>query len=410
MELYNRALIYKSDSDYNNYMIYLTMAANYEYKKAEDEFYISDDWHKQDFEVTIKFYQDNIEQPVPNAQSLNNLGYMYSEGNFVEMDKVMAKKLYKQAIEKGNKAAVHNLACLYCHEKKYNKAKLLFEKSSNYGNHFSIYNLANIYYIGHGIDKDYGKAKKLYEDAYKLGNVDTKYYLGEMYFYGLGCVKDYGKAIKLFEEGYKLGNVVAMNYVGNMYYYGLGVDKDYVKAIKMFEEAYKLGSNEALDDLGNIYCFGLDVGVDYNRGLELLLMASNSGNVNAPYYLAKMYECGLGVTKNYDTALIFYKQASDKKCTFVFNNLITLFQTDYFIDKQSEIISYLNEINHLEILKDIYNFSDFIIDIIKQKYESDTKIICLEKENLELRRHIDASPDGVLFLEARREWADKVNA
>lgn len=91
-ELYEQALIFKQKQDYDNYMIYITMSANYEYPDAIDNIYRCDTYLKQNYAVTIHFYRNCGSK---NAYSLHFLAYMHEEGLGVEKDYDEAFKLYQ---------------------------------------------------------------------------------------------------------------------------------------------------------------------------------------------------------------------------------------------------------------------------------------------------------------------------
>src|SRR6266481_4963936 len=85
-ELYHKAIIFKELSDYDNYIIYLTMAANLNHMLAIE--YLYNDYRndcihkKQDYNKTINFYETSIEY----GFSANYLGWMFQNGKGVSKD------------------------------------------------------------------------------------------------------------------------------------------------------------------------------------------------------------------------------------------------------------------------------------------------------------------------------------
>lgn len=365
--LYNEAIKIETQ-DYGTYIIYLTMAANYDYQLAIDILNNTALYNKENYEITIPFYKDSIKHLSQNSYSLNNLAFSYMFGLGVTKNITKAKKIYKLAIKKGNITSMHNLACLYKdYYKKYDKAISFLEKPVILRHKYSMNVLGHIYLNVISV-RNYVKAKKLFEESSALGNSDALKNLAYMYIYGLGVQKDYSKGKKLIEEAINLGSVDAINILAHVYKNGFGVIQNYSKAIELYTRATSLNDNIS-------FC-----------------------------NLAHMYENGLGVDQNYDIAINFYKQAYSKDYIESLDAMIKIFKLDYFHDRTNEIIDYLNEINQLEKLRDIYGLDTSIINIIRKKYELETKIMIVEKENAELKVHIESSPDGKLYMAAKQEW------
>ena len=211
-ELYDKALEFLKDEDYDNYCMHIKMSANYSYKLAED--YIQTEY-KQISEnynySTIKLFYEATKQ---YKYSVNGLGYMYKNGKGVIKDYIKAKELYEQGIEKG------------CHT--------------------SINNLGIMYHNGEGVTQDYNKAKELYELAIKKGGGHAYIYLGILYHNGKGVTQDYNKAKELYEMAIAKNIMDAMDNLVLLYKTtDLKNDKEYVIN-------YFLKINE-LDKLKEIY-------------------------------------------------------------------------------------------------------------------------------------------------------------
>lgn len=333
IELYKRANSYKNAEDYDNYAIYLTMAANYNHQEAINTIYHDIEiWHKQNFYATINFYHYHSFYFSQNSFSLHNLATMYSNGLGTDIDHKKAKKYYKAAAEKNNTLSLNNFAQIYVWRKKYTKAKNLYKKA---------------------ID--------------------------------LGCIS-------------------ALNNLAFMYTHE---NKEYGKAIRLYKRAIELGSETSMNNLAFVYMHNLDNGQNYAEAIKLYELAIQKGNISAYHNFAYMHVHGIGTEKNYDVAILLWQMAYSKGYIESLHELVNLFQFDYFSDKQIAIINYFNSINRLDKLKNIYAYDDYTIELIRYKYESDAKISALELENANLKMHIDSTPDGRLYLEAKREWEEK---
>lgn len=222
-ELYDRALIYKENKNYDGYCIYIIMSANLNYKLAQSE--LSDAYNnqsihlKQNHSVTLKFYEATQQY----GYSLHYLGHMYHYGLGVKKDFKKAKELYEKAIDKGNHHAICDMG-------------LMYEK-------------------GYGVKQDYIKAKELYEIAGALNNSSALSNLGILYELNLILSPNYqnNPSKELFEKSIELGNASAMNNLANIYYTGHNIAKNIIKARELYEMAIAKGNTVAITNLCILY-------------------------------------------------------------------------------------------------------------------------------------------------------------
>ena len=132
--------------------------------------------YNQYYQYIVDFYSKYPE----NSYALNNLGYIYQEGNTfggIKEDYEKAIELYEKAIELGNSHAMNNLAYKYKNgmgvEENYEKAIELYEKAIQLGNTSAMINLGFMYQYGNGVNPDYEKAFELYIMAYNLGDKNS---------------------------------------------------------------------------------------------------------------------------------------------------------------------------------------------------------------------------------------------
>lgn len=126
-ELYELAKICEKNSDYDGFAIAMTKCANNKYHKAIEEIYASNNYKKQNYNITKRFYKDTAYND--NSFSINMLGYMYINGLGVKRNNDRGIILYKIGILKGNIYSMGNLAHMYQFNKnKKNKAIKLYRQ------------------------------------------------------------------------------------------------------------------------------------------------------------------------------------------------------------------------------------------------------------------------------------------
>ena len=277
-ELYDQAIIFRQNKDYDNYMIYITMAANYDYQEAIDIIYQCDLYKKQNYNRTLKFYEETANNPnLKNSYSVHFLAYMYYHGLGVRYNNSKAAELYMIAIKKGNFQSLHNL--LFCVN----------------------------------LSIDYEKIIRIYEKAIINGDVTAFYKLGYMYKNGLGVTVDYKEAIKLYKIGIEKGNIESIYYLALYYYYGTpDTPVNYTLALKLFEECITKGAHfGSIKYLASMYANGLGITQNHRKALELYELAIEKGSYSNVNYVAYIYMQGIHVTKNYDKIIKLFKLGSE---------------------------------------------------------------------------------------------------
>lgn len=132
-ELYNRALTFKANNDFDNYNIYLVMAANKGNKQAQAD--IASDWiltnvglwSKQNHSITLPFYEKSKDQ----AYSAHYLGHMYFTGLSVTKNLEVAAQMYELGIKAGYSGSIVKLVDVYMADKN-SKQKNKKEYITNY--------------------------------------------------------------------------------------------------------------------------------------------------------------------------------------------------------------------------------------------------------------------------------------
>ena len=151
-ELYDESQIFKRLNDYDNYWIYLTMSANYNYERAQSELdtdLCKTELHlKQNHLATIKFYEATKEYHF----SKDYLNYMHES----------VESIIQQRIDNIDE----------CVKQEYSKQKESYEKAIEQGDINAMNDLAIMYRDGApGIRKDRAKALELFKLAGDKGNI-----------------------------------------------------------------------------------------------------------------------------------------------------------------------------------------------------------------------------------------------
>ncbi len=179
---------------------YCEKSAENEFMNTQSQFY---NCYNKEFEIEtdnkIKVYKE------AKNDGLVKLGYCYQKGIGIEIDKVKAFNLYKEAAENDSLDAKVKLG--YCYQK------------------------------GIGIDKV--KAFNLYKEAAENDSLDAKVKLGYCFQKGIGIEIDKVKAFNLFKESAENKNNIAQYNLGQCYRFRIGVEKDETKALSYIKKQLK---------------------------------------------------------------------------------------------------------------------------------------------------------------------------
>lgn len=123
-----------------------------------------------------------------------NLGWMYSEGEGVDIDKRKAAEWYTKAAEQGNADAQFNLGVMYSKGEGVAKDKKIavewYTKAAEQGNAYSQFNLGNMYRKGEGVLKDQKQAAEWFRKAAEQGDAKAQGAFAFCYSSGEGVSKD----------------------------------------------------------------------------------------------------------------------------------------------------------------------------------------------------------------------------
>jgi len=155
--------------------------------------------------------------------------------------------------------------------------------------------------------------------------------------------------------------------------------------------------------LGYMYHIGEGIERNYAKAIELYQMAINLGNSNAMYNLADMYENGEGIERNYAKAIELLQMAINLGNSEAMNNLIIMYKKHHMIFDKNKIIEYFI-IKKPDALIEIFKYDSFIIEHLQELFIANKEIEQLEKENKQLKLHINASPGGSLYFDMMEDF------
>lgn len=245
----------------------------------------------KNYETALKWW--SVAAKSSHAEAIANMGLCYQLGHGTKQDSVMAVKLYKQSIKRGNKALVTerenrlnekvNLfdACFLADifeegtvvSKDLDKAVKYYVMAGNAGLKASFVKAADIYEK----DKNYPQAFKLYAKA-SSSEVEAAYKCGEYLYKGIGTAVNKAEAAKYLKVAAKHQVTNAQIMLGDLYFKGEGVEKSVEKALGLYKLAALKDNPAAMWNVGLIYIDGADgVRKDLQRGLYWMAMASEKG-------------------------------------------------------------------------------------------------------------------------------------
>lgn len=230
---------------------------------------------------------------IGNAQAMNNLGAQYGRGRGgLPQDYAKAREWYEKAAAKGNPKAMENIAWLYTNgngvQRDLVKAKDWFEKAADLGLPSAMARVGIHYIDALGVPRDLDKGREWLMKAAQRNHPTSIMDVGRLYERGLGLPKDMTEAMRWYERAVDLGERRAMARLGTLYVEGVEVKQDYVLARRWFERAHEAGWPEGSVGLARLYEEGLGIAADAERAKELYLRAAARGEERATQRLTQM--------------------------------------------------------------------------------------------------------------------------
>jgi hypothetical protein len=177
------------------------------------------------------------------------MGGIYLDGQYVEVDRVMAANCYERGAILGHAYSQNKLGIMYRdgigREQNLEQAWNLFLLSADQGNEWGEYLLGLFYLDGIFVDQNYDIAHSYFSEAAKQELPEAWLELGAIYGKGLGVEADRALSIEFYEKAAELGDVLADFNLGVIFINADGVPRDIDRGIKHLVNAAELGHDEA---------------------------------------------------------------------------------------------------------------------------------------------------------------------
>lgn len=118
---------------------------------------------QKDVQESVNLYTEAAE--LGSISALDNLGFMYDNGEGVERDEAKAAEFFKKAAMQGHVQARHNLGCYEGRKKNHDRAVRHFLISAKMGQKESVEGLKLMFRCGHATKAQYAEALRGYQDA-----------------------------------------------------------------------------------------------------------------------------------------------------------------------------------------------------------------------------------------------------
>lgn len=284
---------------------------------------------KRNYDIALKWYSMAAKQR--HVKAIANMGLCYQLGNGIKKDSLMAVKLYKESIKRGNAELV-----------KLREENLVKSKSA-----FDINLLADLYEHGCGntIKKNPETALKYYKMAAANGLLEAVVKVAKAY----DGKKKYAEALPYFIKAADKGDGYSEYKYGDYLCNGKGIKVDKAKAVAYLDKAVKHNIPNAMMMMGDLLYKGDGVEQDYSKAMAIYQQAAVKGNPAAFWNIGIMYKNGLGVKENYLIALQWLATAADKGMKTNFQK--QLLETNVEINngwKNTDFYTFLHAVSLME--------------------------------------------------------------
>ena len=268
------------------------------------------------------------------------IGRMYIDGKGCKPDIRSGIEYLKKS---GSPFASYTLGCLYYQgdeieadpQKAYDYFSYAAEPGGNYKSMpFAEYNMAQMLEKGVVKDDDH-KADKLYRSALNSFKASEKsnpndlneYRIAVMLLDGKGCDCNPEEAEKYLKASAEFGNTYAQTKLAQLYLSGENPEKA-EEAIKLLIKAAEAENETARYQLGKIYTDKENKYFNAEKGLKLLESAAEQGNSFALHQLGKIYCDGEIADKDMNRAIKYFKRASELNNEFSQFRLGSIYMQD----------------------------------------------------------------------------------
>lgn len=210
-----------------------------------------------------------------NTAAMNYLGYRLISGEYSALGRDVDEGLawLEKAAMTGDAKAASNIGWMLTDgkyvERDFEKAAFWLDKASEEGLPVAMSQLGDLYREGKGVTQDVQKADSLYRQAFERGLADAGYKLADLRAERYDSIP----AEELVNEG--------------RYYYLRSAPS---VGVKLFYMAADEGSPEAMALLGDAYTRSLGVPYDYDLSLLYYAKAALAGNPSAQFVIGELLE------------------------------------------------------------------------------------------------------------------------
>ena len=191
----------------------------------------------QNFDLAYENYTKSIKKSnndIAKANSMNNLGSMFLQGEGVKKDIDKAIEYFQRSAELGNDTAMLNLGLLYFNGNDVeNNYRLAFEYFCNAAAKFNgkSLNILGYYYeVGLLGNQDISKAIECYRKSYENDFVKAAYNYARFFENGIGVPTNYEEAFRLYKIAADADIPFALVKISDCYSKGMGTERDVTKS------------------------------------------------------------------------------------------------------------------------------------------------------------------------------------
>lgn len=283
--------------------------------------YLGDANHYYDLVVASSFADNNIDKVYSKAfqgdlEAVLLMGLAYQYGLGVPKDNQVAVKFLQMAHEAGYPYGTYALARnYYLSEDEVNKeeAKKLFRQAHEKGVNKAMYWIGVMKLEGKGFAQNKQEAYRIFKKLADQGDPRSMYMVGAMHLNGTGVEINAQKASSYLNKSAKAGITDAMILLGTWYTTGkYGKEKNTSLAHKWLSMAANRGDLNAIFTYGAFQLNPEYLGPSYTNAHKYLLKAAKRGHSGAMALLGKMYYKGLRTPINKVKARFWTNEASNQ--------------------------------------------------------------------------------------------------
>ena len=249
------------------------------FREGENHYYGKNGCTK-DYAQAARCYREGAQ--LDHRSSQFSLGWCYEFGQGVEKDKEKAVQLYRKAADNGHAEACYRIGRYYNFEKNDKRESVRwYTMAAERGNAAAMNDLAIRYERGEGVEKNPQKAFQWYQKAAEKGNVMAQTNMGVCYGTGLGVAQDYAEAAKWYQKAAEAGSASAQHFLATYYSKGRGVEQNLEQAAYWYRKSAEQGHAVSQYNMGLYYKQGKGVPQSYSEAVKWFQKAADQGDEDA---------------------------------------------------------------------------------------------------------------------------------